>query len=226
MPTLKFAAQTARRCPSCGHSRALRLFRRWAPTPVGDKRLLHEVCNYCDTTSPNPADMTRAQRERAVESGRVHPAQAALLAHTEAQHRRLAASRRQVKVNKSKRLLAWAPVLRLLRKERAWATLHARDAPTLVWEDFFHAYAIVIGSAYGLAHARATARYGALTPTPDELRPGHWLDAASVRSLRRLFAVCAPVRGRRMYRDPAVFEWCDSAGEPARAPSPAGNGHQ
>jgi hypothetical protein len=61
---------TLRVCPVCGVSLRLHHFRRWASTPAGDKRILHDACNACDPER-KLSEMTPAQRLRAVEAD--HP---------------------------------------------------------------------------------------------------------------------------------------------------------
>jgi len=61
---------TLRTCPACGVPMRLNHFRRWASTPAGDKRMLHDVCNACEPER-TLSEMTPEQRLRAVDAD--HP---------------------------------------------------------------------------------------------------------------------------------------------------------
>lgn len=205
---------TLRRCPQCGVDKRLVSFRRFAQIGAGAgmKRVLHDTCNDCEP-EPNLSEMTPAQRERAVEAD--NPKARALVVEVmnDKERAELAGmrTRQRIQYHAKQRRAAWREAIgRQISDELEWARrglASARRAEDSAWADFFEAYCQVLRAAQERVATEANKRFTRVKPTPEQARPEAWIDASTRASLRRLYAQCRPISGRRMYRDPWCLEW-------------------
>jgi hypothetical protein len=183
-------------CPGCGRTLSLRDFRGVL------SRRLRPVCLRC-APEKSLADMTPDERLQAVDNQRPYatPERITRLnaadAAAETQRRRNGALRRR----KAERTRNWAPVLRTLQAEHTWAAQHAQFPGSPAWGEFFSAYAAALTDAIRRVRAISTGT-GRLTPLPEQTDPLHWLHDTTINTLRKLYSACAPIPGRRLYRDP------------------------
>ena len=183
-------------CPGCGRTLPLRDFRG-----VHSRRL-RPVCLHC-APEKSLEDMTPDERLTALDNQRPYatPMRVERLnaadAAAETRRRKAGALRRR----KAERTRNWAPVLRALTAEHTWAQGHAQFPGSAAWGEFFAAYAAALSDAIRRVRA-ASSGTGRLTPLPEQTDPMHWLYDETVRSLKKLYAACAPIPGRRLYRDP------------------------
>lgn len=204
---------TQRECPLCREHRPLVDFRRMA----GSKRVLHRICNVCDPEK-KLSEMTPAQRLRAMENK--YPR---ALAHiVERMNERdqaaaragqsLAAARR----HQSIRSKAWhEALLTPLSRELAWAQDALRSAQgadsRYGWAAFFEGYVSVLKDAQRQALQQLKARQhrvaAPVLPPPEDVDIHTYVFPESIAALRKAYAVCKPIPGRRMYRDPWCLSW-------------------
>lgn len=185
-------------CPGCGRTLRLHEFRKW----WGSKRTLRTLCPQCEPEK-SLAAMTPEERITALDNQRpyVTPERIERLnaADVAAETRRRAKS--ATLRHKAQRTRNWAPVLRALQAEHTWAQQHAQFPGSPAWGEFFTAYANALADAIRRVRA-ASSGTSRLVPLPEQTEPMHWLHEITVNSLRRLYAACAPIPGRRLYRDP------------------------
>lgn len=187
-------------CPGCKRTLPLQAFRKW----WGSKRLLRTLCVQCE---PERALQDMPPGERLASCGRPFATLARVTRLNEAdataqtQRRVKAATKRHA----AQRTRNWAPVMRALRAELDWAQGHALAPPPgavgAAWGAFFAAYAASLTDAVRRARA-ASSGTSRLVPLPEQTDPLHWLEEVTVNKLRRLYSACAPIPGRRLYRDP------------------------
>lgn len=123
--TLSFSAgtPTLRVCPSCGVRLHLHHFRRWASTPAGDKRILHDKCNTCEPERPL-SEMTPKQRMRAVNADRPRARLLVVEGMNDAEQARTRERIRSAKLNNhaAQRRLAWREAIgNQVSAEHDWA---------------------------------------------------------------------------------------------------------
>jgi hypothetical protein len=189
-------------CPRCGQARPLHEFRKW----WGPKRMLRTLCVRCEPEK-SLEQMTPEERITALDQQRAYvtPVRVARLNEADAmaiQQRRSTGTRRR---HAAERVRAWSPTLKVLRAERLWAQQHAADPASPAWGRFFEAYEAALTDALRRAVAargNASRTPSRIQPTPDQADPMHWLHDITINTLRRLYSDCAPVRGRKLYRDP------------------------
>lgn len=183
-------------CPGCGRTLSLRDFRGV------QSRTLRPVCLRCAPEKGLEA-MTPEERTQAMDNQRPYatPQRIERLNAAEV----AAETRRRVKSatlrHKAQRTRNWAPVLRALTAEHTWAQQHAQFPGSPAWGEFFTAYANALADAIRRVRA-ASSGTSRLVPLPEQTEPMHWLHEITVNNLRRLYAACAPIPGRRLYRDP------------------------
>lgn len=189
-------------CPGCGRAQPLGQFRKW----WGNKRILRTLCSGCEPEK-SLEDMTVEERTTALDQQRAYvtPTRVARLNEANgaaiAQHRKAGAVRRR----SAERTRAWSPVLKILRAERLWAQHGAQAPASPAWGVFFEAYEAALADALRRAvgaRSNASRTPSKIHPTPEQARPMGWLYPITVNKLRQLYAECAPVRGRKLYRDP------------------------
>lgn len=185
-------------CPGCGRTLRLEEFRKW----WGSKRTLRTLCPQCEPEK-SLEDMTPEERITALDNQRpyVTPTRVARLNAADAAaetHRRKAGALQR---RKAQRTRNWAPVLRALQAEHTWAQGHAQFPGSPAWGEFFAAYAAALSDAIRRVRA-ASSGTSRLVPLPEQTDPMHWLHEITINTLRRLYAACAPIPGRRLYRDP------------------------
>ncbi len=190
-------------CPGCGRTLRLHEFRKW----WGKKRILRSLCTACEPEKSFEA-MTPTERRQAVDNQRPYATPMRMHNQNAADikakvQRNLAKADKRVK---SKRTQAWAPLLRELRQEKAWCVRNRITPASPEWAVFFEAYETALTDALRkvIKHKGQTAR---IEPTPAEQEPMYWLYPETRLSLRRLYASCPVVRGRRLYRDPLCLSW-------------------
>ena len=189
-------------CPGCKRTLPLQAFRKW----WGSKRTLRTLCIHCEPEKSLEA-MTPEERAQALD----HPRPFATLARVtrlneadataQTQRRVKAATKRHA----AQRTRNWAPVMRALRAELDWAQGHALAPPPgavgAAWGAFFAAYAAALTDAVRRARA-ASSGTSRLVPLPEQTHALYWLEEITINNLRRLYSACAPIPGRRLYRDP------------------------
>jgi hypothetical protein len=190
-------------CPGCDNTLPLRDFRKW----WGKKRILRSLCIACEPEKSFEA-MTPTERRQAVDNQRPYATPMRMHRQNAADikakvQRNLAKADKRVK---SKRTQAWAPLMRELRQEKAWCARNLITPASPEWATFFEAYETALNDALRkvMKHKGQTSR---IEPTPAEQEPMHWLYPETRLSLRRLYALCPVVRGRRLYRDPLCLSW-------------------
>lgn len=185
-------------CPGCGRTLRLHEFRKW----WGGKRTLRTLCLQCEPEK-SLAAMTPEERITALDNQRpyVTPMRVARLNEAEAVDQRVRRVKSATLRHKAQRTRNWAPVLRALQAEHTWAQQHAQFPGSPAWGEFFEAYAAALSDAIRRVRTISTGT-GRLTPLPEQAEPMHWLHEVTVNSLRRLYGACAPIPGRRLYRDP------------------------
>lgn len=185
-------------CPGCGRTLRLHEFRKW----WGSKRTLRTLCLQCEPEK-SLAAMTPEERITALDNQRpyVTPMRVARLNEAEAVDQRVRRVKSATLRHKAQRTRNWAPVLRALTAEHTWAQQHAQFPGSPAWGEFFEAYATALADAIRRVRTISTGT-GRLTPLPEQAEPMHWLHEVTVHNLRRLYAACAPIPGRRLYRDP------------------------
>lgn len=183
-------------CPGCGRTLPLRDFRGV------QSRRLRPVCLRC-APEKGLAAMTPEERITALDNQRpyVTPMRVARLNEAEAVDQRVRRVKSATLRHKAQRTRNWAPVLRALQAEHTWAQQHAQFPGSPAWGEFFEAYATALADAIRRVRTISTGT-GRLTPLPEQTDPMHWLHEITVNNLRRLYAACAPIPGRRLYRDP------------------------
>ena len=183
-------------CPGCGRTLPLRDFRG------AQSRRLRPVCLRC-APEKGLAAMTPEERITALDNQRpyVTPMRVARLNEAEAVDQRARRVKSATLRHKAQRTRNWAPVLRALQAEHTWAQQHAQFPGSPAWGEFFEAYATALADAIRRVRTISTGT-GRLTPLPEQAEPMHWLHEVTVHNLRRLYAACAPIPGRRLYRDP------------------------
>jgi hypothetical protein len=185
-------------CPGCGRTLRLEEFRKW----WGSKRTLRTLCPQCEPEK-SLAAMTPEERTQAMDNQRPYatPMRVARLnaadAAAETHRRKAGAAQRR----RAERARNWAPVLRALQAEHTWAQQHAQFPGSPAWGEFFAAYAAALSDAIRRVRA-ASSGTSRLVPLPEQTDPMHWLHEITINTLRRLYAACAPIPGRRLYRDP------------------------
>jgi len=189
-------------CPGCGRTLRLGEFRKW----WGSKRTLRTLCPTCEPEK-SLAAMTPEERITALDNQRpyVTPQRIARLNEAEIAEQRARRVKSATLRHKAERARNWAPVLRALQAEHIWAQGHAQFPGSPAWGEFFAAYAAALSDAIRRVRTISTGT-GRLTPLPEQAEPMHWLHDETVRSLRRLYAACAPIPGRRLYRDPMFLQ--------------------
>lgn len=187
-------------CPGCGRTLSLREFRGV------QSRRLRPVCVRC-APEKSLEDMTPDERLQALDNQRpyVTPQRVARLnaadAAAQTQRRKAGATQRR----RAERTRNWAPVLRALTAEHTWAQGHAQFPASPAWGAFFAAYAAALSDAIRRVRTISTGT-GRLTPLPEQTDPMHWLHDVTINNLRRLYSACAPIPGRRLYRDPMFLQ--------------------
>lgn len=183
-------------CPGCGRTLPLRDFRGV------QSRRLRPVCLRC-APEKGLAAMTPEERITALDNQRpyVTPERIARLNEAEIAEQRARRVKSATLRHKAQRTRNWAPVLRALQAEHTWAQQHAQFPGSPAWGEFFTAYATALADAIRRVRTISTGT-GRLTPLPEQTDPMHWLHEVTVNNLRRLYAACAPIPGRRLYRDP------------------------
>jgi hypothetical protein len=187
-------------CPGCGRTLRLGDFRG------AHSRRLRPICVRC-APEKGLEDMTPDERLAALDNQRpyVTPTRVARLNAADAAaetHRRKAGALQR---RRAQRTRNWAPVLRALQAEHTWAQGHAQFPGSAAWGEFFAAYAAALSDAIRRVRA-ASSGTSRLVPLPEQTDPMHWLYDETVRSLRKLYAACAPIPGRRLYRDPMFLQ--------------------
>jgi hypothetical protein len=190
-------------CPGCDRALRLHEFRKW----WGSKRLLRTLCISCE---PEKAleDMTPWERERAVDNQRPYatPMRVARLNEAEVQAERRRRSTGATRRHSQARTQAWAPVLRVLRAERAWCQKNLLSPASPAWAAFFSAYETALADALRKAMARKAG-----TRSTTEVPEAHtFLYPETYRNLRALYGQCRPMPGRRLYRDPLCLAWSEA----------------
>ena len=185
-------------CPGCKRALRLHNFRKW----WGSKRLLRDLCAQCEPEKSLEA-MSPEERLQAVDNQRPFATLARVqrMNHderVEAQQRRVKAT---TKRHAAQRTRNWAPLMRALRAELDWAERNAVSPGSPAWGAFFAAYAAALTDAVRRARA-ASSGTSRLVPLPEQTDPLHWLEEITINNLRRLYSACAPIPGRRLYRDP------------------------
>lgn len=164
------------------------------------------MCLHC-APEKSLEDMTPDERLAALDNQRPYatPMRVERLnaadAAAETRRRKAGALRRR----KAQRTRNWAPVLRALQAEHTWAQGHAQFPGSPAWGEFFAAYAAALSDAIRRVRA-ASSGTGRLTPLPEQTEPMHWLHEVTINTLRRLYSACAPIPGRRLYRDPMFLQ--------------------
>lgn len=185
-------------CPGCSRELKLQEFRKW----WGSKRMARTLCITCEPER-RLEDMSASEREMLVRAGRATPARVAAIneaqTREQSQRRSTGAKRR----HSMARTQAWAPMLRVLRDERQWCVKNRITPASPQWDAFFEAYAYVLSDML----RQATAKKRASTSTSVVPEPKTFLYPETLVRLRQLYSKCAPVRGRRFYRDPAFLAW-------------------
>lgn len=183
-------------CPGCGRTLPLRDFRGV------QSRRLRPVCLRC-APEKGLAAMTPEERITALDNQRPYatPERIARLNEAEIAEQRARRVKSATLRHKAQRTRNWAPVLRALQAEHTWAQQHAQFPGSPAWGEFFTAYATALADAIRRVRTISTGT-GRLTPLPEQAEPMHWLHEVTVHNLRRLYAACAPIPGRRLYRDP------------------------
>lgn len=189
-------------CPGCGRTLRLHEFRKW----WGGKRTLRTLCLQCEPEK-SLAAMTPEERTQALDNQRpyVTPTRVARLNEAEAVDQRARRVKSATLRHKAQRARNWAPVLRALTAEHTWAAQHAQFPGSPAWGEFFAAYAAALSDAIRRVRTISTGT-GRLTPLPEQAEPMHWLHDETVRTLRKLYSACAPIPGRRLYRDPMFLQ--------------------
>jgi hypothetical protein len=147
--------------------------------------------------------MTPEERTQAMDNQRPYatPERIARLNEAEIAEQRVRRVKSATLRRRAERTRNWAPVLRALTAEHTWAQGHAQFPGSPAWGEFFTAYAAALSDAIRRVRA-ASSGTSRLVPLPEQTDPMHWLYDETVRSLRKLYAACAPIPGRRLYRDP------------------------
>lgn len=190
-------------CPGCNATHPLAHFRKW----WGRKRILRTLCRVCEPEKPLES-MTPGERLHALDSQRPF-ATPTRIANLNAADVAAKAARARAKGEKnaaSRRIRAWAPLIRALNEEKRWAHKNQYAPHSPAWDVFFEAYEAALTDAV----RRATQKRNQTTriePRPEEAHPTHWLYPETMRSLLRLYGACVPPPGRKSYRDPAFLEW-------------------
>ncbi len=194
-------------CAGCLRTHPLAHFRKW----WGKRRILRTLCRVCEPEKPLEA-MTPGERIHALDHQRpfATPTRIARLndADIEAQkHRRAMGAKRR---HSAERTRAWAPLLKALNQEKAWAFKNQITPHSPAWARFFEAYEASLKDAIQrvLKQKGQTTR---IEPRPEEAHPTHWLFPETMRSLLRLYGQCVPPPGRKGYRDPAFLTWGETS---------------
>lgn len=196
-------------CPGCGRTLRLHEFRKW----WGSKRTLRTLCPQCEPEK-SLAAMTPEERSDALDNQRPYatPERIARLNEAEIAEQRARRVKSATLRHKAQRTRNWAPVLRALQAEHTWAQQHAQFPGSPAWGEFFAAYAAALSDAIRRVRTISTGT-GRLTPLPEQTDPMHWLYEETVRSLRKLYSACAPIPGRRLYRDPMFLANWDTVSQ-------------
>lgn len=226
MPTLIF-------CPLCGVARPLVEFRRWASTRGAEgagvqiRRVLHDVCNVCAPPQRPPSKEERLMK-KLIDGRRTttHVERARTTAEkTNSRRRRKEWNDLLVAPLQAERnwALRNAESARDLKEKTQRAVALARDPNTqpedeeasakyACWQEFFEVYAQVLSEMkrdVNRALERADKPGNPVKPGQAHDAPHKFIDPMTLASLARIYSRCAPVRGRRLYRDPLFLIWRD-----------------
>lgn len=190
-------------CPGCGTTLRLHEFRKW----WGKRRILRTLCKACE---PEKAleDMTPDERLHALDNQRpfATPVRIARLNAEDAAAKVARARARGEKNATSRRIRAWAPLLKALNQERAWAIKNQITPHSPAWATFFESYEAALSDAIRRA-TQTRNQTRSITLNATQAEPTRWLYPETMRSLLRLYGQCVPPPGRKSYRDPAFLEW-------------------
>jgi hypothetical protein len=215
-----FGPPTLRSCPRCKQEKRLYLFRRWR----GTKRILHDTCNACDPEK-RLSEMTADERLRAADADRpgVRLLVVQQMNQRERDHVRFSVRpERAMQQRRKARRAAWnAAITQRVRDEMEWAARCQRTAEGYppeygpAWVAFFQTYTETLRSLLDTLNAKVYLSGTPIKPTMEDCDPAkHPLPrsaAPDLITLRRLYAACTPMPGRRLFRDP----WCLTWGEDA-----------
>lgn len=187
-------------CPGCERLLKLHLFRKW----WGTKRIKRTLCVDCEPER-GLEDLKPAERAAMVDLGRARatPTRVASLNEADAQAQRQRRATGAKRRHSMARTQAWSPTLRVLRGERAWCRKNLITPASTEWRAFFEAYETALNAALQLAGIKKRNS----TSTTEVPAPETFLYPETRQSLRRLYASCPVVRGRRLYRDPLCLSW-------------------
>lgn len=193
-------------CPGCERFLKLQAFRKW----WGSKRMHRTLCITCEPER-KLVDMTPAERERLLVNAAnsllsrpgLTPQRVASLNEktlAEQRQRRSTGAKRR---HSAERTIAWAPTLRILRDEKSWCERNLITPASPQWRTFFESYAAALKDALHRAKAKKSqATSVSVVPSPQS-----FLYYETLQALRRIYADCPVIRGRRLYRDPLCLEW-------------------
>lgn len=193
-----------RECPVCGKRKPLRFFRRWR----GSKKVLHFDCNACGEVTLS--SMRPAERQQMLQKQNVSTAVIERLNARDKVARANKMHSVQRVLHSGRRKRQWEHALGTrLRSERDWVRRNMLALPpdAVGWHEFFKDYNNVLTDMIA-RYVAVYNRSGSPTmPTVNDAHPLTYVYPESMVKLRKRYAECRPIRGRRLFRDPWFLEW-------------------